>query len=268
MRHAIFGDIAGHFGPFKRGLKSLGVDMKSFTIPEDLIIVQVGDLVHKGPNSTLVVEAVDELMKNNPEQWVQIAGNHELPYVTSQRLFYNDMVDSRTMKTLARWKSEDMMHPSYAFTGSNGEDYLVTHAGLTRPNYLRFDKGSAFDIDAALRATDWEKLKGAGRILFGGQPNNMAGVFWAEAVSEVYASWYNAPNDTHFNQIHGHNSLRQWDRNGLLRINYASWITDSLESDFDTMSTCFATGGRRFYAVDCGLNRKAFTKTIPALIVE
>lgn len=268
MKHAIFGDIAGHFGPFKKGLKSLGVDMKSLKIPEGLIIVQVGDLVHKGPNSHLVVAAIDELMANNPGQWIQLAGNHELPYLIDHNFFYNDVIDEETAAILVRWKKDGLIHPSYAFTAASGEDYLVTHAGLTRPNYIDLGEGSAEETNTAIRATDWNILATAGCMLDGRYPNNAAGVFWAESVSEVYASWYNAPTSAPFHQIHGHTSLRLWSRSGMLRFNYAPWIRESLESYFDTMTTVFNTGGRNFYAVDCGLERKAFTKEIPYLLVE
>lgn len=267
MRHVIFGDVGGHFGPFKKGLKEVGVDFKTMTIPASTIIVQVGDLIHKGPNSALVVETISTLMHNNPGQWKQLIGNHELPYLTNHPFFYPDRVDDRTAEILEGWFDDGLLHPSYAFTSSTGEDYLVTHAGLTRPNYLDLGEGTAFEIDGKLRNTKISNLMESGTMLNGRYPNNHAGVFWAEAVSELYASWYNTPEPPPFHQIHGHSSLRTW-KNGLLRFMYAEWVRDSLESDFDKMWTRFTAQGKNFYAIDHGFESRAFSKTLHGLVVE
>lgn len=268
MRHAIFGDIAGHYRPFRKGLQEIGVDVKNFSVPDDLVVVQVGDLVHKGPNSQLVVDLVEKMIYENPKNWVQLAGNHELPYVAGTNFFHPDRVEPDTAEKLMALHQDGKLHPSYAFTSAEGQDYLVTHAGLTRPNYLFHGGGSAFDINEALRSSDWKNLMTPGCMLGGGRANNYAGVFWAESVGEVYASWYNAPNPAPFHQIHGHSSLRQWDRNGLMRFNYAEWVLGNLSNDFDNMHTCWSHAGVDFHAVDCGLGSRAFTEVIHPLVVE
>lgn len=267
MKHAIFGDVGGHFGPLKRGLKNLGVNMKTLTIPEGLTIVQVGDLIHKGPNSALIVETVDKLMKNNPDQWIQLAGNHELPYTMGHRFFSRDRVDLQTAATLREWKDDGKIRSSYAFTSSTGQDYLVTHAGLTRPNYLKFGAGTASEIDVIIQSKEWSELVESGCILGGGPNNYNAGIFWAAGVTEVYASWYNAPEPSNFHQIHGHTTVRNW-KNGLLQFMYGPWLTDSLDNDFENMHTRYSTNGDHFYAIDHDLGRQSFSKVINPLIIE
>jgi len=57
-RYALFGDIQGHAGPYAVALRALGVDVATGTVPDGLVVVQVGDLIHKGPESEATVELV------------------------------------------------------------------------------------------------------------------------------------------------------------------------------------------------------------------
>lgn len=267
MKYAIFGDVAGHFRPFKRGLKSVGVDVKAFTIPDDLIVVQVGDLVHKGQNSALVVELVDSLMRANPGQWIQLAGNHELPYVMDHIFFYPDRVDLHTASILMKWRYDGLLLPSYALIDSSGQEYFVSHAGLTRNVHSKFGAGNAFDTSDAIQGADWNLLATKGTMMNGSYPNPEAGVFWAEGVSEVYASWLQDDGVPPFHQVHGHSSSYLWDRTRP-RFKYREWFTDNWSKDFVNMHTTFTLGDKRFHAIDHGLDRKAFTDVILPLVIE
>ena len=62
---AIFGDLSGHLHPFEEALKRLGAVPETATVPDGLLVVQVGDLVHRGPDSDAIVDLVDRMMDAN-----------------------------------------------------------------------------------------------------------------------------------------------------------------------------------------------------------
>jgi hypothetical protein len=49
---AVLGDLSGWAAPFFDALRLLGCDPATGSIPSHLLVVQVGDLVHKGPDGT------------------------------------------------------------------------------------------------------------------------------------------------------------------------------------------------------------------------
>src|SRR6266511_2602052 len=76
-RIAVLGDLSGHLAPFVQALGELGVDVAAARVPDDLVVVQVGDLVHKGPDSDTIVALVDRLLDANPGRYLQLLVNHE-----------------------------------------------------------------------------------------------------------------------------------------------------------------------------------------------
>ena len=54
-RVAVVGDVAGHLDELRTELRRLGADGGTGRLPDDLTIIQVGDLVHRGPASDAVV---------------------------------------------------------------------------------------------------------------------------------------------------------------------------------------------------------------------
>jgi hypothetical protein len=50
-RVEVFSDVQGHLLAFQRGLAQVGVDVEDRRVPSDLVVIQVGDLVHRGPLS-------------------------------------------------------------------------------------------------------------------------------------------------------------------------------------------------------------------------
>ena len=102
-RLAVIGDVGGHLDSLVAQLIVLGVDVEERLIPQDLSICQVGDLVHKGPESAAVVALVDELMARNPDRWIQLLGNHEAQYLPDCQQFWTPTVDEKTEETIRRW---------------------------------------------------------------------------------------------------------------------------------------------------------------------
>lgn len=78
----LIGDIGGHPDELRRVLAAL---------PRDGTVVQVGDLVDRGPDSRAVLRLVDPLLD---ARWVQLAGNHESQYLPGGREFWPERLAS------------------------------------------------------------------------------------------------------------------------------------------------------------------------------
>ena len=63
----MIGDVGGHLAELRRELVRLGADPETGELPADLTIVQVGDLVHRGPGLAGVVGLVDRHLRADPD---------------------------------------------------------------------------------------------------------------------------------------------------------------------------------------------------------
>lgn len=234
-RVAVIGDLGGHAQVLAEELRSLEVQLElasatkyeanpdaswpsgkdwkhvAFEWPSDLHIVQVGDLVHRGPDSLGVVVLVDRLIEAGV--WSQVVGNHEQLYVDRPIFDWDETLDDLAQSILRDWWADGRMVPAVAITDENDE-WLVTHAGLTE-GFWRHGLGGPTSAKAALGPLEEARSDGAlwhpGTMLTGADDRN-AGPVWAAAGTEVYPSWLAAGTNMPFNQIHGHSNALQWDR--------------------------------------------------------
>jgi hypothetical protein len=70
-RNAIIGDVGGWTHRLDEAIVSLGGDPDAGTLPEDLTVVQVGDLVNKGPDSKGALALVDRMLTGSQGRWIQ-----------------------------------------------------------------------------------------------------------------------------------------------------------------------------------------------------
>lgn len=227
MRLAVIGDVGGHLDALEEALWSLGADPEAAELPDDLVVCQVGDLVHRGPDSPGVVGLVDRLMAQNPGRWVQLAGNHEAQYLQPPRFKWYEALPDETVATLRRWWEDGSMQLAAAFETDGVEvrrpggeretvgagELLVTHAGLTAGLWKRLGAPRTAAEAARLvnegRHEETSPVWDSGRML--DSLNRSAGVVWAEAANEVYDSWRRA-EAVPFHQAHGHSSAMWWGR--------------------------------------------------------
>lgn len=87
-RLAVIGDVGGHVDQLRWALDWLGTT--DGRLPPDLVVVQVGDLVDRGPDSVGVLDVVARLLTEQPEQWIQLVGNHEVQYLPDGTVFWPD----------------------------------------------------------------------------------------------------------------------------------------------------------------------------------
>ena len=102
MRIAVIGDVGGHATPLRHELARLGARPDG-SLPEDLIVVQVGDLIHRGPESAQVIDIVDRYLRTQPAQWIQLIGNHEVNYLQPPIFAWPETLSSKHTRILNGW---------------------------------------------------------------------------------------------------------------------------------------------------------------------
>lgn len=251
-RVAIIGDVGGHVDALRAELVRLGVpDDGDGPIPPGLCIVQVGDLIHRGPDSPAVVALVDRHLRQAPGRWIQLVGNHEAFYLRRRQFSWHDRVPRSTAAILRRWWASGLMRPAVAIR-TNVEDVLVCHAGLTRGFWQDVlggptDAGLAAEALNALARTNRRALFRPGTMLGWRRPDLGAGPVWAAAGTEVAASW--SGHRLPFSQVHGHSSAYDWNA-GRWRLDEA--LRPSAVRDEVARHVVISLPGGRLVGIDPG----------------
>lgn len=247
---AVIGDVGGHHDALLAALVDLGMDLGSGLLPADLTVVQVGDLVHRGPASDAVVDLVNSIMGRQPDQWVQLIGNHEQHYVSAPVFNWHETISAQAQAHLQRWWDTRVMRPAVAVV-AGGQEWLVTHAGLTQgfwralgsPTTAPAAARAINDLDRAVSSPLWR----AGMML-GGRSTLSAGPVWASSAYEVLPGW-TAPGAPAlpFHQIHGHTSVAHWPT-GVLRG--SAHVRAATQVDVDSRQTVTTVANRQIIGVD------------------
>nr|WP_246214350.1 metallophosphoesterase [Modestobacter muralis] len=272
-RVAVIGDVGGHRAQLAQALVRLGADPGTYRLPPDLQVVQVGDLVHRGPDSPGVIALVDRLLSDQPGQWHQLAGNHEGQYVDTPAFDWPEVLPVAVQDTLRDWWSSGRMRVAAAVTLADGEQVLVTHAGLTSGLHHRLGRPRTADDAAAaleaLRETDPAALWRAGAMLGGGAPDLAAGPMWAEAGAELAASWVADEAlgvQMPFTQVHGHSSVLGWERGEpVLR---APELRDRIQVQQADRHVAVTAADGLLLGIDPGFGRTAHYRWAPLLFPD
>lgn len=128
-RVAVIGDVGGHADQLRWALGWLGAD--DGRLPSDVVVIQVGDLVDRGPDSLGVLDIVARLLDEQPQQWIQLVGNHEAQYLPDGQVFWRDPLADAGVARLREWWAADRVRVAAAVRTADGDELLVTHAGLT-----------------------------------------------------------------------------------------------------------------------------------------
>jgi hypothetical protein len=210
MRIAVIGDVGGHAEPLRHELARLGAHPDG-SLPEDLIVVQVGDLIHRGPDSAQVVDIVDRYLDTQPTQWIQLIGNHEAHYLQPPVFAWPETLSRKHIRVINRWWHSGTAAVAAAVEASY-ESFLITHAGITAEFWASVLGGPTTAAEAARRINDLAKAGAdtvfrAGVMLHGTTAPD-AGPLWADTMTELLPGW--ADRQMPFSQIHGHNAITAW----------------------------------------------------------
>ena len=245
-RVVVIGDVGGHPDQLRWALSQVGARGQRPVLPDDVTVVQVGDLVDRGPDSLAVLDLVGPLMRSQPAQWVQLVGNHEWQYLPEGERYWPDALAPEGVRTLTDWWDRRLMNVAAAVATADGQEWLLSHAGLT--------VGAWQELAAPITATsavwllnDRPALVGRGRARL---IDRSIGPLWAEAGWELYEPWldYHAAGGlVPFGQIHGHSSIvhfvdRAWRAPG--RVQQRATV------DWASRQVRVRIGGRTFIGVD------------------
>jgi hypothetical protein len=212
MRIAVIGDVGGHAAPLCNELSRLGADPDG-RLPADLLVVQVGDLIHRGPDSAKVIDIVGHYLGTQPRQWIQLIGNHEAHYLRPPVFRWPDAdaLCRKHIRLLNRWWRDGAAVAAVAVDSAE-ESFLITHAGITAEFWSTILGGPSTAAEAARRVNELAKAESdalfrAGTFLHGAIDPS-AGPLWADTAVELLPGW--ADRRMPFSQIHGHSSITEW----------------------------------------------------------
>ena len=231
MRTIVFGDTGGHAIPFFAALQNLGIDPDELIIPEGIQIVHLGDLIHKGPDSNIIIMVVNQIMIRNPDRWHQILGNHEYNYIQGAPKFWRGELNTEAWKILQSWFHKKKAQPAFYLPSTasflipkslrfdssllTGKGILFTHAGVTRKFWKSIESPAtaklASEVINSLPVTQVAKPG----IMLDSRGAN-PGPVWALSTDEVFNSWnFEEDNelgniDMPFVQVHGHTAGYYW----------------------------------------------------------
>lgn len=277
MKLYVFGDVGGHYYPLAKSLARLGVDIDKGTIPEDVHIMQVGDLIHKGPHSDAVVFLVDELRKTG--QWHQLFGNHEMQHLGGQRFFRCSCAHDNIIPVLEKWVEAgdgvlargvvlDKPHPYF-----KNKEVLITHAGLTHHQYLSLNQPNLNSLVQKINSdVSASVVNRSGVMLQTGfnrlpRPDMYAGIVWAHSTEELYPSWeHQTPV---FDQVHGHTSPFAFSRHEWWRHVAREWRQRiKVYQEGTRMTVCTVDEDKSFVGVDPDYDKHAGTEFQPYLELD
>jgi len=254
LRQVVIGDVGGHATALFDELVRLGADPTTGRLPPDLHVVQVGDLVHRGPDSDQVVALVDRYLTHQPHQWTQLVGNHEMQYLREPVFEWSERLHAHAIETVRRWWESGQLAVAAAVTTADG-DHLVTHAGVTAAFWESVMDAPPSALEAAatlnsLAAQGSEDLFQAGDMLHGGPREGPVGPLWASAATELLPSWLD--RELPFSQVHGHSSLFDWARD---RFRAADAIAVVTSIDPVARHETSTLSGGRIIGIDPGHGR-------------
>lgn len=263
-RTAVIGDVGGHATELAALLTELGADVTTGALPEGLHVVQVGDLVHRGPDSMNVLTLVDRFLTASPDQWTQLIGNHEAQYVRPGGPTFDGYppIDATGQELLRHWWDTHQMVVA-AHVPTPGPGTIITHAGLTPGFAFGIHQDvSHGTVDAPTMVDTLNDLPRAHRddplwmpgLMLTGQPTLFAGPLWAEAGHELYEGWFFAQGagPMPWDQAHGHSQAFDFtNRHGQRNWRCTPVIRDQCTADMSNRHVVFRQySGRTITGVD------------------
>ncbi|MCW2524884.1 MAG: hypothetical protein JWO63_3219, partial [Frankiales bacterium] len=179
-------------------------------------------------------------------------------YLREPDFEWPETIGAAAAAAVREWWSTGRLRAAVAFRAA-GEDFLVTHAGLTEGFWRQALDSPATAADAARALNSFigaheGVLFYAGQMLGGGAPNLTAGPVWAAAGSELIPSWVGG-RPVPFSQLHGHS--RVIDAKGRVRSSAA--VARLMRADREAGHEYATVSGGRIIGVDPGHGRRPHT---------
>lgn len=264
MKVYVIPDVGAHLAAFEQMLSLAGV--VSGKIPDDSLVIQLGDLVHKGSQSLECLALADTLAAQNSGRYIQLIGNHEAHYLGGPSLEGRNGVHEigkEALEILNRMWENNVMVAAYGLETNLGP-ILFTHGGLTSAVWAEIGKpASVVDAADTLNLLKYENpnlLFREGSLTLGGAPRFDAGILTPRTGSELVSSWLTW-GEMPFSQIHGHETLYWW-VDSAWHSDVPEEVRKSAEIDESNYRTRFAIGEHFIWSVDPGFGKDS-PSTVP-----
>lgn len=271
MRTAFIGDIGGHRIELERALRGLGVDVSGATLPEDLTVCLVGDLVHRGPDSLGVLELVDRFLRGpDGDRFVVLLGNHETVHLfkSGGQFQWTEVLPAEVDNIIRRWYAEDLVSWAAAFSSREHGQVFASHAGLTEGFWEKLSRPrSAAAAAKEVNGAGVKQITKPGTMLEGRLVRD-AGVIWAECGWELYLGWLEHSRGTGavpFAQVHGHSTAFDWTRK---QWQCPQQVANLLSLDARRRHVTGTIGGRLFAGIDPCFGVHAGVSWSPLVIAD
>lgn len=270
-RVAVIGDVGGQRDALAAQLVWLGADPDTLALPADLTVIQVGDLMHRGPDSPGVIALVDRVMSEQPDHWVQLTGNHEALYLGLPQFHWPERLPGPAQEVINRWWGTQRLRVAAAVeVGSGQPQWLITHAGLTQGFWRHFLGMPDSGIEAArslnrLIGSLHEKWLFRPGVMVTESIDRSAGPMWASAPDELIPSWREAALEMPFHQAHGHSGLVDWATGR--HLGQSDRVGPFVQDDVRRHTTSLV-GDRRIVGIDPGHGRRPASTWRPMLLED
>ena len=165
------------------------------------------------------------------------------------------------MDRLREWWADGRMRVAAAIRTSNGEEFLVTHAGLTLASWLALAAPSSAALTAELLNERPELIWRTGDHA----RDEQAGPLWAESGAALHEPWMAYSGIVPFGQIHGHSTLVHF---AGQRWRYAGRIRQRTQVDWLARHVRVRVSGRMFIGVDPGHGRNGAAQWEPLILQD
>lgn len=222
MKYYVLGDIGGQLKVFEESLRRMNVST-DYVIPKDVTIIQVGDIYrmsdHLILNNIGCLKVADKLIKNNPNNYIQLFGNHESPFINGRIppiwRHAKALQDQDAYHIVNNWWRNNLAKMAHTLETADG-DILITHAGVSYDflKTLNLENNNATTIanhlNQSISNSYYYKDSKVGIISFENSLNLEADNLWTASSDEFYPTWIN--KNMGFHQIHGHDTpLLSWE---------------------------------------------------------
>lgn len=281
MENFVFGDTGGHARQLYTTLSEIGVDVERRIVPEGVRIIHCGDLIHKGKDSSELLSFVNDVIRRNPGQWIQMLGNHEFQHIEGAPYFWrcqctlddvgiiNDLYDDGLVYVAFGVDDITLMEPQYKIAAEDSGGLLFSHAGMTESWWKMVGfPDTPSEAAAAINNEPVFSVTRPGEMM--NRPSTpLAGPVWASS-GELFLSWWRAEQyekEAPFSQVFGHTTSYVWSMNRW-------YATTSREykraTKLDVVNRVSMThiAGKTLFGVDPGYATHADTARQPYLYFE
>ena len=282
MKNYVFGDTGGHGFTLLQGLRDIGLNMETLKLPEDVRVIHLGDLIHKGPTSEDILAMVDGIMKVNGDNWLQLLGNHEFQHIKGSPYFWRCDCSTEAKELINHWWDTKKALAAFGLPGFTSlkpgtslkpkftvpdKGLLFTHAGVTRQFWTGRDSIADPVVFADLiNASSVKIITRPGIMLANPYKTNInPGPVWALASDEVFNSW--TDTDMPFIQVHGHTTPYGWMYKKWFP-NTSKWFRDSTTLNVDDRISITEVANSLLLGVDPGFSQRVDLAAQPHLYFE